>query len=147
MSPTISTELLMALAQATPEQHAEIARILRCDASTPEPVTEDVARNAFALLQRLEVEAGTKAPTVLTVFRLYCVGGLSADQVAIKCRCSKGTVMNRLRAIEKRTGMKAEKFRAMASQFAQMEKEFSASGAKEIYRRGLAQEGSDEEES
>jgi len=37
--------------------------------------------------------------------------------------------------------MKAEQFRAISGQFARMEAEFSDSGAKETYRRGLIQEG------
>ena len=76
---------------------------------------------------------------MLTVFRLYCVDGFSAGEVARKCRCSKGTVINRLRLIEERTGMKPEQFRARSDQFARMEKEFADSGAQDIYRRGLAQ--------
>src|SRR6186713_612489 len=34
------------------------------------PLSEDVARSAFALLQKLEMDAPLKAPSVLTVFRL-----------------------------------------------------------------------------
>lgn len=92
------------------------------------------------MLQKLEIDAPLKAPPVLTVFRLYCVDGLSADRVARKRRCAKGTVMSRLRSIEERTGVKPEQFRAMSGQFARMEEEFADSGAKEIYRRSLIQE-------
>lgn len=107
------------------------------------PVSEDVARSAFALLQKLELDAPLKAPSVLTVFRLYCVDGFSADRVARKCRCSKGTVMSRLRFIEERTGVKPEQFRAMSGHLQQVDDDLNASGAREIYRRGLANEGED----
>jgi hypothetical protein len=101
------------------------------------PVTADVARNAFALLQKLELDAPLKAPSVLTVFRLYCVDGHSADQVARKCRCAKGTVMSRLRFIEEVTKTKPEQFRSMSGHLQQLDDDLNASGAREIYRRGL----------
>jgi hypothetical protein len=107
-------------------------------ADTEMPVSEDVARSAFALLQRLELDAPLKAPSVLTVFRLYCVDGHSADRVARKCRCAKGTVMSRLRFIETVTKTKPEQFRAMSGHLQQVDDDLHASGAREIYRRGLA---------
>ena len=159
MRAAIPTELLLRLMNATPEQYAAVERILGCVGErrsrmedgrelgaqgTARPtISEDVARSAFALLQKLEMDAPLKAPSVLTVFRLYCVDGYSADQVARKCRCAKGTVMSRLRVIEERTGMKAEQFRAVAGHLQQVDDELNASGAREIYRRGLAKEGDD----
>jgi len=98
---------------------------------------EDVARSAFALVQKLDVDAPMKAPSVLTVFRLYCVEGNSAERVARKCRCGKATVIRRLQFIEARTGVKAEQFRAMSGHLQQVDEELNASGAREIYRRGL----------
>jgi hypothetical protein len=65
-----------------------------------EQVNVDVARQAFALLQKLELDAPLKAPSVLTVFWLYCMDAYSAEHVARKHRCAKGTVMSRLRFIE-----------------------------------------------
>ncbi len=145
---------------ATPEQYAAVAKILGVSAecgvrsgesSTPHPqslspveaereesVSEDVARSAFALLQKLELDAPLKAPSVLTVFRLYCVDGHSAEQVARKCRCGKATVIRRLQFIEARTGMKPEQFRAMSGHLQQVDDDLNASGAREIYRQGLA---------
>jgi hypothetical protein len=106
-------------------------------------VNEEVARSAFALLVRLDVEGKFKSPAPLRVFRLYCVEGYSAEQVARKCRCAKGTVMSRLRFIETVTKTKPEQFRAMAGHLQQVDEELNASGAREIYRRGLANEGDD----
>lgn len=101
--------------------------------SEDEPaVSEDVARSAFALLHKLGLDAPLKAPSVLTVFRLYCVDGMSADRVARKCRCAKGTVMIRLRFIEERTGVKAEQFRAISGHLHQIDDDLQASGAREI---------------
>jgi len=151
----IPTDLLLRLMNATPEQYAAIAKILGVteegrmtndefgDAAEEEPLSEDVARSAFALLQKLDLDAPLKAPSALTVFRLYCVEGHSAEQVARKCRCGKATVVRRLRFIEARTGLKAEQFRAMSGHLQQIDDDLKASGAREIYRRGLANEGED----
>lgn len=160
MRAAIPTDLLLRLMNATSEQFAAVEKILgakvesgnaemlKAEIETTDHgqqtnrVTEDVARSAFALLQKLEMDAPLKAPSVLTVFRLYCVDGHSADQVARKCRCAKGTVMSRLRLIEERTGMKAEQFRAVSGHLQQVDDELNASGAREIYRRGLASDDS-----
>lgn len=148
MREAIPTDLLLRLMNATPEQYAAVERVLGV---TPEDggskmedgepaVSENVARSAFALLQKLELDAPLKAPSVLTVFRLYCVDGHSADRVARKCRCGKATVIRRLQFIEARTGMKPEQFRAMSGHLQQVDDDLNASGAREIYRQGLANE-------
>lgn len=148
----IPTELLLRLMNATEEQYAAVERILGCggdgtnrtdgtnedETEREAHVSEDVARSAFALLQKLELDAPLKAPSVLTVFRLYCVDGLSADRVARKCRCAKGTVMSRLRFIEERTGVKPEQFRAVSGHLQQIDDDLRESGAREIYRQGLS---------
>ena len=79
---------------------------------TPDPKLEpgeDVARHAFALVEQLET--GGKPPSALAVFRLYCMEGLSANKVARRLRCSKPTVLRRLKLIEKRVGVGVEKLR------------------------------------
>jgi hypothetical protein len=153
MRATLPTELLVRLMNASPEQFAAVERILGCNASkgdsswkmedgteANELVREDVARGAFALLEKLDADAPMKAPSVLTVFRLYCVDGYSANQVARKCRCAKGTVMSRLRFIETVTKTRPEDFRAMSGHLQRVDDEIRASGAREIYRRGLVVE-------
>lgn len=147
MRAAIPTDLLLRLMNATPEQYAAVERVLgvkpedggsKLEDSEP-AVHEDVARSAFALLQKLELDAPLKAPSVLTVFRLYCVDGHSAERVARKCRCGKATVIRRLQFIEARTGMKPEQFRAVSGHLQQVDDDLNASGAREIYRQGLAQ--------
>lgn len=147
----LPTDLLLRLMNATDEQYAAVERILGCEGNAEgrmmndegseavAPVSEDLARSAFALLQKLELDAPLKAPSVLTVFRLYCVDGFSADRVARKCRCGKATVIRRLQFIEARTGMKPEQFRAVSGHLQQVDDDLNASGAREIYRQGLAQ--------
>ena len=156
MRAALPTDLLLRLMNATEEQYDAIKRILGCvgdgrsemgDGQQGEvssgQCSEDVARSAFALLQKLELDAPLKAPSVLTVFRLYCVDGHSAERVARKCRCAKGTVMSRLRFIEERTGVKPEQFRAMSGHLQRVDDDLRASGAREIYRRGLTQGNDD----
>ena len=163
----LPTDLLLRLMNATEEQYAAVERVLgvkpedggskvedgfgsgtdeegtEVRRSQTAATTEDVARSAFALLQKLELDAPLKAPSVLTVFRLYCVDGFSAERVARKCRCAKGTVMSRLRFIEERTRVKPQQFRAMSGHLQQVDDDLNASGARKIYRRGLV-EGYDE---
>jgi hypothetical protein len=84
---------------------------------TPDPKSEpgeDVARQAFALIEQLEGDSGSKPPTPMSVFRLYCKEGLSAAKIARKLRCSKPTVLRRLKLIERRTGVPAQKLRCSA---------------------------------
>ncbi len=164
MRAAIPTELLLRLMNATPEQYAAVERILGCRGKdegrmrneevgsgtnrTDETesargdarptVSEEVARSAFALLHKLDLDAPLKAPSALTVFRLYCVDGFSADRVARKCRCGKATVIRRLQFIEARTGMKPDQFRAMSNHLQRIDDELRESGAREIYRRGLS---------
>ncbi|MDR3458069.1 MAG: hypothetical protein P4N60_11525 [Verrucomicrobiae bacterium] len=140
MRPAISSDLLLRLMNATPEQYAAVEQVLSSViVEHPASVSEDVARAAFALLVKLDARGKQKSPTPMTVFRLYCIEGLSADQVAAKCRCAKGTVMSRLRFIEQVTHTKPEQFRAMSGHLQRIADDYDSSGAREIYRRGLAQ--------
>jgi hypothetical protein len=89
---------------------------------TPDPKIEpgeDVAKQAFALVEQLET--GGKPPSAISVFRLYCMEGLSANKIARRLRCSKPTVLRRLKWIEKRVGVRVERLRACAGQFEEME--------------------------
>ncbi len=138
MRATIPTDLLLRLMNATPEQYAAVEKILAASVvEVAAPVTEDVARAAFALMLRLDSQGKQKSPSAFRVFRLYCAEALSAEQVAGKCGCAKGTVMSRLRFIEEATNTKPEHFRAMSNHLQKIAEEYDASGAQEIYRRGL----------
>jgi hypothetical protein len=138
MRTAIPTDLLLRLMNATPEQYAAVEKILAAvPLEAPAPVELNVAQAAFALLVKMDAQGIYKKPSPLTVFRLYCIEGLSADQVATKCRCAKGTIMSRLRFIEDATNTKPEQFRAMSGHLQKIADDYDASGAREIYRRGL----------
>ena len=146
MRTAIPTDLLLRLMNATPEQYAAVEKVLAAvPMQAPAPVELNVAQAAFALLAKLDAEGIYKKPSPLTVFRLYCIEGLSADQVAAKCRCAKGTIMARLRFIEAQTKTKPEQFRAMSAHLQELADNYDRTGAREIYRRGLTGSAPDED--
>src|ERR1035437_7409495 len=145
MRTAIPTELLMRLANASSEQYAAVQRALgmnedgswKMEDGQEPPVDLNVAQAAFGLMVKLDAKGKQKAPTPLTVFRHYCIEGLSAEQVAGNCRCSKGTVMGRLRLIERVTRKKPESFRAMSDHLQRLDDNYTNTGARDIYRRSL----------
>jgi DNA-directed RNA polymerase specialized sigma24 family protein len=150
LRPAIPTELLLRLMNATPDQLAAVEGVLASSsvevASPPEPVSEDVARKAFALIHALDSEGVVRTAPVLTVFRFYCMEGLSPEQVAGKCGCSKGTVVNRLRLIREKTGVAPAALRRFSSQFEKIEDDIRDSRAAYVHRRRLIDEDGDEED-
>ncbi len=102
----------------------------------PEPVDTDFseARRIFGLVQQLDSEIGMKAPSILTVFRLYCIEELSIRQIARKFRCGKTTISNRLLAIQERIGTDPTTFRRISSHLDLMVEQSSDPRARKIYR-------------
>src|SRR5882672_4110150 len=78
--------------------------------------SENVARAAFALLEKLDSGRRRPPPSIPKVFRLYCIDSLSAAQVARKCRCSKAAVIRRLNLIRQKTGLSPALLRSFAPQ-------------------------------
>ena len=111
-----------------------------------EPVPEDAARRAFALVQQLDPESRMKAPSVLTVFRLYCMEELTTDRIARKCGCSKGTVISRLRLIRDKTGVDPEALRRLSPHLEKIEEDMSDSRAEHIHRKRMIYDEGDGEE-
>jgi hypothetical protein len=111
-------------------------------AFTPQPkeLPEDVARRAFALASRLDARGRMHPPTPLTVFRMYCVDELSAEQIARKCRCSKTTILNRLQSIRSATGMNPNQLRAYSAHLAKLDPVTIDPRAKHIYPEALVEE-------
>jgi len=62
---------------------------------------ESAAKEALAVISRLDTQnRRCKAPASL-VLKLYCVDGLEADQIAIRCRCARSLVYSRLQQLRK----------------------------------------------
>jgi hypothetical protein len=108
----------------------------------PDTTEVETAKKAFEMIRKLESERRTKAPSVMSVFRLYCIDGLSPAQVARKCRCSRGTVRNRLAMIRAKAGS-PERLRQISPHLSRVEDELAASGAEKVYRRNLIYDGNE----
>src|SRR5437667_12666356 len=70
-----------------------------------------LAHSAFLLLDRLDFKSRRKAPSVLTVFRLYCMQNMTVAEIARQYRCSLSTVSDRLKVLRARTGLSPKSFR------------------------------------
>jgi hypothetical protein len=104
--------------------------------SATRPVAEDEARAAFGLIRMLEAELTTRKAPVYTVFRLYCVEGLSPDQVARKCCCARSLVYARLERLRQKLGRDPAELRQFSTQFERIEESLADPRARRIYRKG-----------
>jgi hypothetical protein len=108
---------------------------------------EDLATRAFALVHQLDAEGTRKAPSVLAVFRMYCIEGHSLSTIARKCRTTRMTIRHRLKQIEIRTGVNIEQLRKVSAHFEEAEASFNDSRASHIHRKNLIYDEDDANES
>jgi hypothetical protein len=101
----------------------------------PEVVPEDLVRQLFGVIEKFESNRRLAAPSVLKVFLLYCGHGLSAEEVAVKCGCSKGTVMGRLKLLRLATGKAPEALRAYSPYLQKAEEDLTDDRARHIHRK------------
>jgi hypothetical protein len=99
-----------------------------------EKLPEDAALRAFAVLKSLDTNEAIRKAPVFKVFRLYCMENLSVAQAAKKLKCSKATIINRLRVIGQKTGTDPENLRAFSAQFTSIEQSLSDPRARRIRR-------------
>ena len=111
-----------------------------------EPVEEDVARRAFAVVKALDAENRAHKAPLLTVFRLYCTEGLSAAAVARKCHCGRTLIFARLRLLHRKLGVDPAQLRRYSPQFERIEESLSNSRARRLYRRGAIYGEEEEQE-
>lgn len=102
-----------------------------------EPVAEDQARQLFALVEKLESGRRLKNPSVMEVFRLYCIKGKTTDQIVSGGRYSKGTIVNRLKVIRRATGKDPDELRAFSPYLQRIEETITDSRAAYIHRKAL----------
>ena len=107
------------------------------EARVPSDDEMNIVGAALALAEKLDAKPRLKAPTHLTVFRLYCVKELSVSQIAKKCGCSHGTVMNRKRSLETMLESSLESFCQQSGLLDSMSKAMEDGRARKIYRRGM----------
>ena len=75
---------------------------------------------------------------MLTVFRLYCMEGLSAAQIARKCKCSRPIVFIRLKLLRRKLGCDPADLRQYSAHFENIEESLADSRARRVYRKGAA---------
>ena len=118
----------------------------RFTAQPAQDLPEDVARQAFALVQQLDYEERLKPPSVLTVFRLYCIEELSAAQIARRTHVSKATVLRRLQMIQSKIRIEPRALRRVSTHFNKIEEDLADSRAEHIHRRRLIYDQEEGEE-
>src|SRR5436190_13432232 len=94
----------------------------------PKEAEEEVARRAFAQMEEID-------PEIFAIYRLYCREGLSAREVARRHGCSKTTVLRRLKAIGRKTGMDPKHLRTLSPHFEKIEADLADSRASHLYRK------------
>ena len=148
MRATLPTELMVRLMNASPEQFAAVENILGLNAERgagssefeTEPATDDEARRLFALLKALESDGNYRKAPVTRVFQLYCLEGLTRDEVAKKCQCVPSLVTLRLQAIESKLGRKASELRQLSGHFEQIADSLKDDRARRIRRESAMDE-------
>lgn len=98
----------------------------------PEEFTMEDARRLYALVLACDSEQTERKAPLKRVFDLYCRMALSAEEVAVKCRCSKATIINRLNTLHKRTGLPPDELRGYTPMFDEIEKTIKDPRARRI---------------
>jgi len=111
-----------------------------------QPLDEDTTRKAFALVKALDNRKCLKKPSAVTVFSFYCIDGLNVSDIARRCHCSRGTILNRLNFIRKKTGTNPDNFRQLSRSMANSEDSLSNFRARQIHRKRLASYAEEGEE-
>jgi hypothetical protein len=105
---------------------------------TPEPKTpldEDTAQRAFALVNRFDRKI--RLPSLITIFRMYCMNELSAEAISKKCDCSKAAVIRRLKMIREITGSAPIELRRFSPHFQKLESSLNDTRASHIHRENF----------
>ena len=100
-----------------------------------EAVDESTARKAFALVKALDSEQPTSKASLYRVFRLYCMEGLDAVQVARKCGCARSLVFLRLEALRRKLGVHPRTLRQYSGHFEHIEDSLTDSRARRVHRK------------
>jgi hypothetical protein len=110
-------------------------------------VEEDEARKAFALVKTLDSAQPCRRASLYRVFRLYCVEGFSAEEVARRCRCTRAIIFRRLKTLEDKLGTHPRSLRHISTHLEQIETSISDPRARRVYRKGAiyGDEESDED--
>ena len=108
---------------------------------TPQPeeqVSENTARQLFALIESLDSETGTRKANPSTILRLYCVDGIEPNQIAKYLQCSRSLVYARLNLLRQKLGRDPAELRQYSAHLSRIEDSMSDVRAKRIHRKGAA---------
>ncbi len=100
-----------------------------------ELLTTEQITGFLAVAQALDGDARLKVPAHTAVLQLYCVQGLSTDEIAEKHGFAKGTVINRKKALERKLGRDLNELRAYSDQFERVAISLSDDRARRIDRK------------
>jgi hypothetical protein len=103
-----------------------------------EELAEGTARQAFALVKALDSAQPALKASLYTVFRLFCMEGLTVEQVAERCRCARSLIFVRLAALRKKLGADPRSLRQYSDQFERIEDSLTDPRARRVYRKGAA---------
>jgi hypothetical protein len=115
-------------------------------APQPGDADEEIASRAFALVHQLDAQGTRKPPSLMTVFRMYCIDGFSASTIARKCGSNRMTIRSRLKLVETKTGMNIDQLRKVSAHLEKAEASFADSRASHIHRKNLIYDEDDSEE-
>jgi hypothetical protein len=87
----------------------------------PKEFDLDLAQRVFALVRNLDTEKPLRPPSLLAVFRHYCIEELSSSQIARKYACSKPSILRRLALIRARTGADPQHLRRLSPHIAKLQ--------------------------
>jgi hypothetical protein len=121
------------------------AAVMAKDAHGEEPVSEDTARQLFALVKQLETESSWRKAPVLQVFRLYCMEGLTGQQIAKRCACAKSLIILRLKQLREKLGRDPAELRQYSDHFDRIEDSLNDPRAKKIRRHTVDYDDSEDE--
>jgi len=100
----------------------------------------------LAISQKLDGSSRLKAPTDTTVLQLYCIEGLSVDEIVKKHGFSEGTVINRKKSLEDKLGSDLNKLRSYSDHFEKIADTLSDDRARHIDRKAAIYGNFDSEE-
>lgn len=109
------------------------------------PIEENIASQLFGMVKALESERPVRKAPILQVFRLYCMEGLSREEVAARCGCAESLVTLRLQSIEAKLGRAPRKLRQLSSHFERVAESLTDERARRVHRTSALDQPEDPE--
>lgn len=98
-------------------------------------LSDEEAAGLFALAVKLDDKPKLKAPTHLTILKLYCIDVLSSTQIVAQHKFKKTTVLNRMHSLEQKLGRPLKSLRTQSDALAKIAATYSDSRMKKFNAR------------